>query len=136
MPIAGTRPFSQRKNPGYSREIHAAALKVQAKAMAATSGSVNRIGSGGRGRAAERASDAAPSSTFPGWAMRAAILAGLGAAFHVLVFPPFGWTWLAWLAPLPVLLMLPAPGAAAAAAAVWLFGTLWALGVVAPWMTP
>jgi apolipoprotein N-acyltransferase len=68
--------------------------------------------------------------------MRAAILAGLGAAFHVLVFPPFGWTWLAWLAPLPVLLMSPAPGAAAAAAAVWLFGTLWALGVVAPWMTP
>ncbi len=54
----------------------------------------------------------------------------------MLVFPPFEWTWLAWLAPLPVLGMLPAPSAAAAAAAVWLFGTLWALGVVAPWMTP
>lgn len=32
--------------------------------------------------------------------------------------------------------MLPAPSAAAAAGATWLFGTLWALGVVAPWMTP
>jgi apolipoprotein N-acyltransferase len=68
--------------------------------------------------------------------MRAAILAGLGAAFHVLVFPPFAWTELAWLASLPVLVMLPAPSGAAAAGAVWLFGTLWALGVVAPWMTP
>ncbi len=54
----------------------------------------------------------------------------------MLVFPPFAWTELAWLAPLPVLLMLPAPRPGAAAAAVWLFGTLWALGVVAPWMTP
>ena len=61
---------------------------------------------GGRGRGGgSRASwrDRRP------WLMRAAILAGLGAAFHVLIFPPFGWTWLAWLAPLPVLLMLPAP---------------------------
>ena len=32
--------------------------------------------------------------------------------------------------------MLPAPSAAKAVIAVWLFGTLWALGVVAPWMTP
>ena len=68
--------------------------------------------------------------------MRAAILAGLGAAFHVLIFPPFASTLLAWVAALPVLLMLPAPGAGAAAAATWAFGTLWALGVVAPWMTP
>jgi apolipoprotein N-acyltransferase len=68
--------------------------------------------------------------------MRAAILAGLGAACQVLIFPPFGWTWLAWLAPLPVFLIVPAPRAGAAAAAVWLFGTLWALAVVAPWMAP
>ena len=107
-------------------------MRVQAKAMAATSGSARRIESGGRGRA-DRVSSTASG---PAWFMRAAILAGLGAAFHVFVFPPFSWTWLAWVAPLPVLLMLPAPSAAKAVIAVWLFGTLWALGVVAPWMTP
>ncbi len=54
----------------------------------------------------------------------------------MLIFPPFAWTGLAWVAASPVLLMLPAPRARAAAAAAWVFGTLWALGVVAPWMTP
>ncbi len=67
--------------------------------------------------------------------MRAVILATLGAGCHVLIYPPFGFSWLTWIAPLPVLAMFPAPSATRAAAAVWFFGTLWALGVVTPWMT-
>lgn len=91
-----------------------------------TSGGPGRDGGAGNGRsAAGRA-----------WGIRATILAGVGAAFHVSMFPPFGWTWLTWLAPLPVFLLLPAPSAWAAVGATWAFGTLWALGVVAPWMTP
>ena len=76
------------------------------------------------------------SSAGTAWSMRAAILAILAVIFQSLTFPPFGWSWLAWLAPLPVFLIFPAPTLWAAVLAGWLIGTSWALAVISPWLWP
>lgn len=52
------------------------------------------------------------------------------------MFPPWGVSWLAWVAPLPFYLALPAPSRGRAAAFGWTVGTGMAAAVVAPWLWP
>ena len=66
----------------------------------------------------------------------AAILAGVAAACQVLIFPPWGWRGLAWVALVPLFLALRDVGVGTAVVGGWLFGSLAALGLVIGWLHP
>ncbi|MCC6849125.1 MAG: apolipoprotein N-acyltransferase [Deltaproteobacteria bacterium] len=68
--------------------------------------------------------------------MRGPILAGLAAAFQVLLFPPHALGGLAWVALVPLLVALDGVAAGAAAATGWIFGSAAAFGLVTGWLWP
>ena len=54
-----------------------------------------------------------------------------------MIFPPFGWSWLTWLAPLPLfLLSASGVGLGACVLLCWIVGTVQATAVIAPWLWP
>jgi len=89
----------------------------------------------GRGRDRGRGSRSG-TDTVLGSPTGAAILAGLAVACHTLMFPPFGLDSLAWVAPLPLLLLgLWCPRRSVILAG-WAIGTLQALLINGLWLLP